>query len=66
MKPGRVLFEMEGVSEADARLAMKLASVAQPQEPFTFRADRPFLFVIRDTTTGTPLFVGRIVNPLAG
>ena len=55
----------EGSEAAAATgVAMKPASVALPQEPFTFRADRPFLFVIRDTTTGTPLFVGRIANPV--
>jgi large subunit ribosomal protein L16 len=26
VKPGRILFEMEGVTEADARQAMRLAS----------------------------------------
>jgi serine protease inhibitor len=42
---------------------MVRASVRVQDEPFTFRADRPFLFAIRDTTTGTPLFVGRVANP---
>jgi serpin B len=54
----------EGSEAAAATgVAMVKASAPLPQEPFVFRADRPFLFVIRDTTTGTPLFVGRIVNP---
>jgi len=30
VRPGRVLFEMEGVSEADARQAMKLAAAKLP------------------------------------
>ena len=30
VRPGRVLFEMEGVSEADAREAMRLASAKLP------------------------------------
>jgi large subunit ribosomal protein L16 len=30
VRPGRVLFEMEGVSEKDARLAMKLAAAKLP------------------------------------
>ena len=30
VKPGRVLFEMEGISEASAREAMKLAAAKLP------------------------------------
>ena len=30
VRPGRILFEMEGVSEADARRAMQLASAKLP------------------------------------
>jgi large subunit ribosomal protein L16 len=37
VKPGRVLFEMEGVAEADAREAMRLASHKLPL-PTTFVA----------------------------
>jgi serpin B len=57
----------EGTEAAAATGAvMKPTSAApDPETPFTFRADRPFLFVIRDTPTGTPVFVGRVVNPMA-
>jgi large subunit ribosomal protein L16 len=30
VRPGRVMFEMEGVSEAEARQAMKLAAAKLP------------------------------------
>jgi serpin B len=54
-------------SEAAAATGVAIVATAVPMrdEPFTFRADRPFLFAIRDTWTGTPLFVGRVANPNA-
>ena len=54
-------------SEAAAATGVTMVAAAAhaPQPPFTFRADHPFLFVIRDTKANTPLFVGRIVNPMA-
>jgi serpin B len=33
------------------------------QEPAIFRADHPFAFFIRDTTSGVILFEGRLVQP---
>jgi RNA polymerase sigma factor (sigma-70 family) len=38
------------------------APVLVPFTP-TFRADRPFLFLIRDVKTGSVLFLGRMTNP---
>jgi len=39
---------------------MRLTAVA---EPLAFRADRPFLFLIRDNATERILFVGQVTNP---
>jgi serpin B len=53
-------------SEAAAvtAISIELTSVA-PSEPqkVTFRADRPFLFAIKENSTGTVLFMGKIENP---
>jgi len=38
-------------------------SGAAPELPIIFRCDRPFVFFIRDDTTGTILFLGRLVDP---
>jgi len=40
------------------------ATVAPPPMP-VFRADHPFIFMIRDSLSGSILFLGRVVNPPA-
>jgi serpin B len=54
------------VSEAgtEAAAATGIAvSLTAYAEPTVFRADRPFLFFLRDTSTGAVLFAGRLENP---
>ena len=49
-------------TEAAAATGVILATRSAPRYP-TFRADRPFLFLIRDKTTGSILFLGRYAEP---
>jgi len=44
--------------------SMWLGSVSQEEiEPVEFKADHPFIFLIRDDQTGSILFLGRVLNP---
>lgn len=56
----------EGTEAAAATAAVvSLTSMRiEPPTP-TFRADRPFLFLIRDNQSGTILFMGRVLKPAA-
>ena len=54
----------EGTEAAAATAVVMLRSVAVPKI-HTFRADHPFVFLIRDNTTGSILFLGRVVDPSA-
>ena len=49
---------------ATAVVMMARAAIAlPPAPPISFKADHPFLFMIRDRDTDSPLFLGRVVDP---
>ena len=55
----------EGTEAAAATgVTMKLTSFG-PSETPVFRADHPFLFLIRDNNSGGILFIGRVMDPKA-
>mgnify|MGYP005854105277 CR=1 FL=1 len=47
----------------EAAAGTAIAAQADYLEPPTFRADRPFLFLIREKSTNTILFMGRVTDP---
>ena len=49
-------------TEAAAATAVVVKEPAAPRETM-FRADRPFIYVIRDNRSGTALFMGRYMGP---
>jgi len=54
----------EGTEAAAATgIVMRSMAMQREQPPFVFRADHPFLFVIRDNRSGGILFMGRVADP---
>ena len=51
-------------SEAAAATAVVVGTKAVMHKP-VFKADHPFLFMIRHNETGSILFMGRVANPTA-
>lgn len=53
----------ESGTEAAAATGVIVGVTSLPPEPPVFRADRPFLFALRDRHTGGILFWGRLADP---
>ncbi len=58
-------FNEEGTEAAAATAvtAIRAMAIVPQKPPVLFRADHPFLFLIRDVRSGSILFLGRVVNP---
>ncbi len=52
-------------TEAAAATAVIVSLRGLPSEPKVFRADHPFIFIIQEKSTGSVLFLGRVVDPTA-
>ncbi len=50
-------------TEALAATAVAMAESGIPEPKPVFRADHPFVFIIRDTNSGNILFIGRVTDP---
>ena len=58
---GYIAVDEEGTEAAAATATVMTATAMPIATPMV--VDRPFMFVIHDTATLTPLFVGRVVDP---
>ncbi|MDY6911119.1 MAG: serpin family protein [Chloroflexota bacterium] len=74
MDSTRELFIREVVHKAfvavdeagtEAAAATEVVMEVAVEKPAEITIDRPFIFLIRDIETGTILFVGRVMNPIA-
>lgn len=52
-------------TEAAAATAIVMRATSAPLSEVQLTVDRPFIFALRDTTTGAVLFLGRVMDPSA-
>jgi len=53
----------EGTEAAAATAVIMKTMSMQPMQNKIFKADHPFLFVIKEAETGSILFMGKVINP---
>jgi serpin B len=58
-----ITVDEDGTEAAAATGVVVGVTSAPPEPPAEVVLDRPFLFVVHDVETGTPLFVGRVTDP---
>lgn len=52
-------------TEAAAATIVDIGTTSVGPEPLNFNADHPFLYLIRETTTNSIIFMGKVADPLA-
>lgn len=52
-------------TEAAAATIVDVGTTSAPPEPLVFNLDHAFLYIIRETTTNSIIFMGRVADPLA-
>jgi serpin B len=52
-------------SEAAAATIVGISTTSMPADPYILNIDHPFLYIIRETSTNSILFMGRVSDPLA-
>ncbi|MFJ3791731.1 serpin family protein [Kitasatospora sp. NPDC090091] len=61
-----VQVDEEGtVAAAGSGAGLEATAAQAPKQPAVLHVDRPFLFVVRDTANGRPLFLGQVTDPQA-
>lgn len=66
VQKARISVDEDGTTAAAASgVVTGTSAVAPPRESAQLHIDRPFLFLIRDTHTGQPLFLGQVTDPHA-
>jgi len=50
-------------TEAAAATAVTMRKTSMMLEDAVFKADHPFIYIIKDNETNTILFIGRLMNP---
>jgi serpin B len=59
-----IKVDEKGTEAAAATAVLMSTTSIPPPPPKMFVADRPFIYLIRDTETKTILFMGRVLDPL--
>ncbi|MCX4753348.1 serpin family protein [Kitasatospora purpeofusca] len=57
--------EQGTVAAAGSGVGVDTMAAPVPRDPARLHIDRPFLFLVRDTATGLPLFLGQVTDPAA-